>query len=424
MTPLHATPMILRTDTGPAGGPPAEAGRGERFLLRLGGALHRHGLPADRLEEALGSCARALGLRAQLFCTPTSLFASFGEAGEGRAELLRVEPGEVDLGRLADLDELIEAVGSGALSAEAGEARLDELAARTRRWGPAATLLAFGPASAAAACFLGGSLGAAAAAWVVGTLLGVLVVVSAGRSTQGRLLEPAGALAAALTASVLAPEGGVEVATLAALIVILPGFSFTVGMTELATRHLAAGTARLAGTAVSFLSLGFGVAVGWHLGDGALVEALRPALALPDAPLPAWALPAALLAAPAAFTVLFGARRRDAPWILLGCLVAWGGATLGVAWLGPRLGAVLGATALAAGSHLLERHSSRPALVTLVPGIMLLVPGSVGFQSVRSFLAADTLGGVEAAFRTGLVAVSLVAGLLVAQALVPPRRAL
>jgi uncharacterized membrane protein YjjB (DUF3815 family) len=51
-------------------------------------------------------------------------------------------------------------------------------------------------------------------------------------------------------------------ATLAGLIVLMPGLTLTVAMTELSTQHLASGTARLSAAFVTFLGMGFGVAVG------------------------------------------------------------------------------------------------------------------------------------------------------------------
>ena len=49
-----------------------------RFILALAKALHRYGTPAYRLEEALEVVGDKLGLDAQFFSTPTSIFASFG----------------------------------------------------------------------------------------------------------------------------------------------------------------------------------------------------------------------------------------------------------------------------------------------------------------------------------------------------------
>jgi uncharacterized membrane protein YjjB (DUF3815 family) len=72
-----------------------------------------------------------------------------------------------------------------------------------------------------------------------------------------------------------------------------------------------------------------------------------------------------------------------------------------------------------------EGHrNDKPSAVATVPGIMLLVPGSIGFRSLFSLMERNVLSGVEAAFTTTVVASALVAGLLVSSILVPPRKAL
>jgi len=58
----------------------------------------------------------------------------------------------------------------------------------------------------------------------------------------------------------------------------------------------------------------------------------------------------------------------------------------------------------------------------MTPGIFMLVPGSFGFRSLTSFLEKDALMGIDFAFQTGLVAISLVGGLLAANVFLPPRR--
>ena len=60
----------------------------------------------------------------------------------------------------------------------------------------------------------------------------------------------------------------------------------------------------------------------------------------------------------------------------------------------------------------------------LVPGILLLVPGSIGYLSVSSLMQRNTVAGIDTAFTMVLTAVSLVAGLLIASILAPePKRA-
>ena len=124
------------------------------------------------------------------------------------------------------------------------------------------------------------------------------------------------------------------------------------------------------------------------------------------------------------FTVLFQARRRDAGWILAIGVVGFLASRVGAAVVGAELGAFFGALAVGVGSNAFARAMRRPASILQVPGLLLLVPGSIGFESLSSFLAQDVLEGVDAAFRMLFVGAALVGGLLVSNALLSPQRSL
>ena len=66
--------------------------------------LRRAGAPAGGSARA-GRRARA-GLQGQFFSTPTSIMAGFGGPGNQRACLVREQPGDVDLEKLVELDDL------------------------------------------------------------------------------------------------------------------------------------------------------------------------------------------------------------------------------------------------------------------------------------------------------------------------------
>jgi uncharacterized membrane protein YjjB (DUF3815 family) len=59
--------------------------------------------------------------------------------------------------------------------------------------------------------------------------------------------------------------------------------------------------------------------------------------------------------------------------------------------------------------------------VVQVPGLLILVPGTIGFRSFASLIDRDVITGVDTLFTMLLVAISLVAGLLLSNVLVPPR---
>jgi uncharacterized membrane protein YjjP (DUF1212 family) len=394
------------------------------FLLRLGAALHRFGVPAHRLEEAMAGAARRLHLRGQFFATPTALQAAFSTAAGERTFLLRVEPGDTDLERLAAVDRLLGRFVSGAIGAAAAEAELAAVLAAPPRYRSWLQVACFAVASAAAARFFGGSGIDVGAAGLLGLLIGLLAQAGVRRPGTAPLFEAAAGCLAAFLAGVLAASGvslAPPIVVVSGLIVLVPGLQITTAMIEVATRHLSSGSARLVGAFVALCSIGFGVALGTKL---AALACGAPPPVLAPVPLPAWTEALALLIAPLAFAVILRAAPRDLPLLVFASGLAFFGARAGAGVLGPELGAMLGAFLVAAASNALARARNRPVSLTLVPGLLMLVPGALGFRSLTSLFADDVLGGVRSGVTMLLIAMALVTGLLLAQAVVPPRRAL
>ena len=393
------------------------------FILRLGQALHQYGTPAHRLEDQLHQVSERFGVEARFFSTPTSIFASFGPPEALQTSLIRVEPGVIDLERLTLLDALALEVIHGRLSPETGAERVELILKAPPRYGRAITLLCWTLAAGAAARLFGGGLRELGVAAVSSLAIGVLDQLMHRNPRAARVLEPVAALLASAlavtAASVLGPLS-VKVATLAGLIVLLPGLGLTVAINELASRHLISGASRLTAAALVFLQLIFGVALGQRLAE--LLP--MPPMGVPAAPLPLWTGVVALVVVALAVNVLFRARPADVVWIVAAAALAFVGARYGARALGPELGAFVGALLLGMASNVLARVRHRPSVVTIVPGMMLLVPGSLGFRSLESLLARDVVAGVGTAFSMLLVAVAIAAGLLFASTLVPSRRVL
>jgi len=404
---------------GPPGADPPE------LVIQLGRALHAAGSPANRIEEGMAAAARRLGIGGQFFSTPTALFASFTDArGERRTILERVQPGEVNLERMSDLDELLGRLADGSVDARQAAARLRDFDATGARYGPALTTLSFALASGGAAQFLGGGVGEMAAATAVGLLTGILATFATRAPAVGRIFEPLAALLASLVATLaaaaLAPLSAFLV-TLAGLIVLVPGLTLTVAISELASRQLVSGSSRLAGALTLFFAIALGVAVGAQLGVRLLGAAPPAADPHPLGELWRWA---ALLVSGLCFTVLLRARPRDAGWVMLAGVLAIEGVRLGGRLLGSQLGAFVGALLVGLGANLFARLRRRPAAVMQVPGLIILVPGSLGFRSLSALLERDVLSGVQAAFAALLVAIALATGILLANVVIPPRRLL
>jgi len=391
------------------------------FVLRLGQTLQAFGESAQTVEEALGRVAGHLGLEGAVYATPTGLLTSFGRAGEPvRTDLIRTATYGADLEKLAETGRLVDRVLAGRLGAEEALGHLEALASRPARWGGWALAGAYALAASGMAVVFGGGWREALLGALIGGLVGLCARALDGSRSQVSLLPLAGGLLSSLGGLALAalfPGVSQPVLVLSGFIVLVPGLGLLVSMQELGTGNLVAGASRLMGTGFVLLLLAAGVAVGQRLGG-----AWFPAPPSDPQALPAWAALPAVALASFGFLVVFRGTPRDYPWTFLASLLAYGGAKAGAALLGPEAGAGAAALLLGAACNHYARLTRRPGAVLLLPSLMLVLPGSLGFRSFLLMLHKQTLEGLQAGFQSIFVAVALMLGLLLANALVPRRR--
>lgn len=394
------------------------------FITTMAHALGTYGTPAHRLEDALVTVSGKLGIEGQFFAMPTAVFAALRvPPGKPQTSLIRVMPGEVHLERLIQLDEILVDVAEGKASPGEGVRRIEAAIATPDRYGPISTVLSLGVASACAGRFFGGGWGEILGAGLGGLFIGVLALLAARRRDLARLIDflcgfvvTFAAIGASRTFASITPE----ILIIAGLVVLFPGLTLTMAVYELATRNLVAGTARTMSAFTVLVSIGFGVAMGTRLADMAFPT--RPLA--PDAPLAPWTLYPAIAISSVALSVLFKARPKDFPALIVAGAIAYIGARYGRLALGPELGGCIGAAAMGLFANAYSRVARHPAAVPAMVGMMLLVPGSLGFKSVTSFLAHDAVGGLSTAFTAVLIAMSIVVGFLLSNVALPPRRAL
>jgi uncharacterized membrane protein YjjP (DUF1212 family) len=390
------------------------------FVLTLAHALHEGGYATNRTEETLQASSDSLGLLGQYFVTPTSIFASFGTEAHQHTFMRRTEPMPPDLGRLVRVTDIARSVLKREITPAEGTTRLGALANRPGL-GTAAIVLGHGLASGAAARFLGGGRLEIVVAAIAGIGTGLLAVIARRLPGVGRIYELAAAFVCAFSVALLGARIGgysVSIATLAGLIVLVPGLTLTTAITELATSHLTAGTTRMAGAFMTFIAIGFGVALGYRIAAmlGPSAPAVEPTALAP------WTNWAAVVVSTVGFSLLLRADWRDFGWMLAIGFVALLGTRIGTGLFGPELGVFWSALAVGLGSNLFNRLTLRPSIVTQVPGLLTLVPGSIGFRSVSALLESRVVAGIDTGFSMLLTAVSLVAGMLTAAAVFPERK--
>jgi uncharacterized membrane protein YjjP (DUF1212 family) len=411
---MTATERFRRDET-------ASADAAVEFVLRFTEDGHDAGYTTAELEERVLALARSLGLvGVQVSATPTVVDVALGTLSEQRTYTLRVRPASVDLGKIAQLDDLVRDVLDGRLDAGGALAQLTD--ARThplhRAW--PVRLAAYAVAGAALMPILGGGWREAGAAALVGLVVGAVALPASRFQQTAPILAPLAGIAASFCAFGLAHTSlaaAPDLVTLAALVTFLPGMTLTVGVRELASEQLQSGVANVALAVIQLLGLVFGVEIGRSIA----VRWFGPLVGI--VPHGGFTLTqvVAAVAAGLAFTVCLRARSRDAWVMCTATVLALVANKAGASLLGHEAGVFGAALAVGIAGGLLGFYGRRSPLVFIVPGVFMLVPGSVGFSSALQLLANQTVSGITTAFDTFVTAISIAYGLMIA-AMVLPRR--
>ena len=401
------------------------------FLVELARRLHMYGTSAQRLEGAVAQVAQRLRVEAEVWSNPTGLILSYPDPERGAAfpltRVIRLEPGAENLARLAAADGIAEDVLAGRRHIADGLLAMRALDRPETRLRQLAMVLSFGLASASVTGLMRNP------GWadlITAALLGIMI----GLLTEASMVRPRWADAHEAVAAFLATLIATAVATfvaplalqnviIAALIVLMPGLTLTTAVSELTSRQLVSGTARFAGALTVLLKLTFGAVA------AAQVVNLFGWTPMPNAGegLPEWMPWVTLLAGSFAFAVLFKAARRD---VLLVMASVWlGFAVTRLAQLLPGAaentlpgGVFVAALVVTAASNWYGHRFNRPGALVRVPGIILLVPGSLGFRSFNFVFERDVMLGHDTAFAVVTALIALVAGILFGNLVVPPRR--
>lgn len=394
------------------------------FILRLGNALLQAGYAINQIGELLLALSHSLELpQPQVYVTPTVIEVTIGPLTRQHRALLVTTPGDINLGQLTQLDTIARAVAAGTLSPHDGIARLEALSDAPPLGNALLVGVSYALTAAAFARTLGGGIREILVAALVGGVTGVLAVFAQLFSRVQRIFPPLAAFIASLLVSAWAarvtPVAG-DLVTLAGLFVLLPGFTLTVALEELASRDLVSGTVRMTSAFITLFGLILGVALGRQFAE----RLFGPARLVVPTTLPAWTYLLAALLAGLAYTLWLQVERRDIVWVVLACVIGATAARAGVLVLGPQLGAFAAALVVGLASNLFALLSGRPAAVMQVPGLIVLVPGSIGLQSFEALFTAQTIVGIQTVFQMFLTAIALVYGIFVANLLLPSRHPL
>lgn len=394
------------------------------FMLRLVKALHTYGVPSYELERLMTNVADQLGYGLQATVVPTSITMTFiQDEDKPRTYVIRSNSGEVNVDKLSRTIDVAYAVINGEITTEKGAKELTDITNSVPLHSKWWMILCFMLVSTAICRIFGGGIPEIITASVTGLIVGVFVNIGGLRSeTVSNLMPALSAFLATLISFAFNYWIGLSstyIPVVSGIIVLVPGMMLTIAMAELATQNLVSGTARLLGSVVIFIQMIFGVAIGSQVaaiffGQASITTSI-------DHQLPQWTVWIAIVVSSWSLMMLFQTRSRHLLWVIATTASSffvsrWAGAELGAA-----TGAFFGALTVGVFANLAYRIKQVPTAAVMMPGFIILVPGSVGFRSLTEILDHNIIGGLETAFNMIIVGISLITGLLVSSIATLPK---
>ncbi len=396
------------------------------FVIKLAVCAHRWGTQARRLETYLTHVTAALGCRGTFRVTPTKLVSTFSRASDDpqpTTQTVHLPGTGFDLAKLARLGELVAAVETGHVALPKANARLDAIVHAPPPYGKVLVAAGYFLAGAGFAGFvrcgtqdllLSGLLGML----VYGMVLGTEKLPACFTYGVPFLCTCCVGIIATMF-SLAAPQTQVYLVTLSAVIYLVPGFTISCGVMELTYNYVHSGIINLVNGLLSLVLLFAGAWVGVTLVRQCFPVVVGPGIC-GSAQL-VW--PAAIIMA-AGLCVIFQTPRRDFLWALAGCVIAGAGIILGTHMVNVNLGNFLGTVFVVVFANHWSGKTRRPASLVLLPAIVFLVSGSIGFRGFVALAAGQAALGWQEIAHMFVVALSIAAGLFAGNTLYRPNTSL
>jgi uncharacterized membrane protein YjjP (DUF1212 family) len=398
-----------------------------RFILKLGKMLHKYGSPSFRLEAYLTEIATHFGVHASFISTPTSLSIVLwsDRHEEEYNHSARMQPGELDMNSLSLTDELAYELLSGQISLAEADKCLDAIDVMPSPYGKKLTTVAFGMSTSAFAMLMGAGWAEILYSGVLGLMVYFWTLWAIRSKRVNLMLEPVTSFSVGFLACAInhysASNFNIWLIILSSLIILVPGLSLTMGLAELSSRNMVSGTVRVMDACMQLFKLYFGAFLGVSLGyqlfgqqDLALAETL-----------PFWVNWLGVLMLSVGLVAIFRTRMKHVPWAITSTFIAYGASTWSSAFLENGLGAFVGAFALGVFANMFSRIANAPSSIVAMHGLIVLVPGSKTYIGLNSFISGqDIIKTDHIGQETFLILMSLVAGLIFANVVMPTRKAL
>ena len=385
--------------TGPPLDDPAarERRRLLRFLLRLGHLLLATGAPAGLVEATLRRvAANCTVAHFNVLALPTVVFVNFSDEEALRTEFTAEQGLVLRFDQIEAVYALADDAARTPIDGVQGLHRINQILSMAPRLGVAWNVLGHVLTTVGIGLVLRPSADVILAAAFFGLVVGVLKVYGRDRGLLTTLLPSFCAFVVALVAMVAAQHGFAAspiYVLVASLVTFLPGGTLATATVELAYGDVVSGGTRLVYGMAQLVFLALGMLAAASLVGLPAERLFAPP---PETALRAWGPWIGTVLFALGHTLHYSGRLRTLPWLIGVLLVAQAGQQLGNFAFGGYMSGFVAALIITPVSYMVQyRLSGPPAMVTYVPALWLIVPGSLGLIGMAELVGTDRLAGIE-----------------------------
>jgi uncharacterized membrane protein YjjP (DUF1212 family) len=403
-----------------SGDPRIPFGEAWQFILKVGLAAHNYGSTSARLESFLVDLSKSFGYEGVFRSNPSEIIFGLRETPEShqRMEVIATSAPDLNLDKLARLGDLLKEYSTETMSLKEAWARFDAIEQVRPPWRKFATMLGYAFVGVGLAALLGAGWYDLLFATIFSMLVYGIVLLSAKLGSAAATWMPlisafvVGFLATTLKAFI--PELNVVLIILSAVAVILPGYTISLGAGELVAQRVVSGTANLMNGLICLFKQ---IAGGW-IGIVVASSIFTLETSGPATPVgQIWSMvlfPLLLIG----LCLVFQVSRRDLIWAVLVSAIAYLGVLGGSSIMDSNLGNLLGTITAVVIANIWSRQTGRPTSIVLIPAIVLLVSGSIGFRGLASMAQGDLALGLQQFFQMFIVSMTILVGIMIGYTIV------
>ncbi|KAJ1978278.1 pheromone-regulated protein prm10 [Dimargaris verticillata] len=392
------------------------------LMIQTARALLLFGSPSHRLEGNMQLLAKRLQVNCSVANLPGLLLFAFHDPDTHTSEthMLRIPMGGYHMSRLKRTNGVVRALMAYEISLDDAATELREMIEKPAYLPWYITLANYCVVSFVAAPLLfGGGWVDAAVSGAVGLVVGGMSLVASRLISYANVFEVTAAVFSGVMASVLSQHVCYWGVVLSAMVNLLPGLSLTLAVTELASRNVISGSVRLFYALVVAFLIGFGLSFGTRLYTSSGNAIDNASYTCQPISKYFWFLffpiisfnfnmylkadlidyiPMTLISAAGFTTNYFASQYFDANYFA------------------PAIASFVIATL----SNVYSKLFSQMAISSILAGILLLVPGSLGVKGSLSMLTSDSNQAYEFSLQMVIISLSVSVGLFVSSLLVYP----